>query len=63
MRFRIEIVRDDASTTAVIYSTTVDEISPNRAKRKAAALLDMYRGGGAKKARVLNDRHEELFTL
>jgi hypothetical protein len=63
MKFQIEIIRADAANTTVVYRTTVDEISPHRAKTKAAALLSLYAGRGANKARVLNAKNEELFVL
>jgi hypothetical protein len=63
MKFHIEVVRDDAAPGEVVYRTTVDEMSPHRAKTKAAALLNLYAGRGANKARVLNDKNEELFIL
>jgi hypothetical protein len=63
MKFNIEVIRVDAAATEVVYRTTVDEMSPHRAQRKAAALLDLYAGRGANKARILNDKNEELFVL
>jgi len=63
MQFHIEVIRDDAATTEVVYRTTVDEMSPHHAKTKAAALLNRYAGRSAYKARVLNHKNEELFTL
>jgi len=62
MKFHIEIVRRGGKTD-VIYSATVDEMNPNRAKMKAAALLNLYAGRGANAARVLNDKNEELYKL
>ena len=54
MKFHIEITRDTAGvSTKVIYRTIVDEISPERAKTKAGALLNLYAGRGANSARVL----------
>ena len=60
MRFKIEIVRESGE---VLYRTVVDEISPRRAKTKAAALLQSYGSRGAANARVSNDRGEELYKL
>jgi hypothetical protein len=43
MKFHIEITRDTAGvSTKVIYRTIVDEMSPERAKTKAGALLNLY---------------------
>jgi hypothetical protein len=48
MKFHIEITRDTAGvSTKVIYRTIVDEMSPERAKTKAGALLNLYAGSGA----------------
>jgi hypothetical protein len=63
MKFKIEIARMDGASSRVIYSATVDEMSPRRARMKAAALLDLYRGRGANSARVFNDKNEELYKL
>jgi hypothetical protein len=59
MKFQIEIISADAASARVVYRTTVDEMSPYRAKTKAAALLNLYAG----RARVLNDKNEELFVF
>jgi hypothetical protein len=63
MKFHIEVTRADTTTAEVIYRTTVDEMSPQRARVKAAALLSLYAGRGANRARVLNHKDEELFVL
>lgn len=60
MTFNIEIVRADGG---VVYRVAVDEMSPSRAKTKAAALLNLYSGRGATGARVSNDKGEELNKL
>ena len=62
MKFHIEITRDTAGvSTKVIYRTIVDEMSPERAKTKAGALLNL--GRGANSARVLDQKNKELFKL
>lgn len=63
MKFDIEITRTDGATAKVIYRATVDEMSADRAKLKAIALLNLYSGRGANAARVLNDKNEELYKL
>jgi hypothetical protein len=64
MKFHIEITRDTAGvSTKVIYRTIVDEMSPERAKTKAGALLNLYAGRGANGARVLDQKNKELFKL
>jgi hypothetical protein len=63
MQFRIEITSETAISSKVIYCAIVDEISPARAKTKAAALLDLYTGRGANSARVLNPQNEVIFRL
>jgi hypothetical protein len=45
------------------FRAIVDEITPVRAKTKAAALLDLYAGRGANRARVLNAKNEVIFRL
>ena len=60
MKFRIEITRDDSE---VIHRATVDEMSPLRARVRAASLLALHSGRGANRARVLNDKDEELYKL
>jgi hypothetical protein len=60
MKFNIEIVRDDGG---VVHRVSVDEMSPRRAKTKAAALLNSHAGRGATGARVLNDKGQELYKL
>jgi hypothetical protein len=60
MKFNIEVVRDDG---AVVYRVTVDEMSPYRAKTKAAALLNLYSGRGTTSPRGSNDKGEELYKL
>ena len=64
MKFHIEITRDTAGvSTKVIYRTIVDEMSPERAKTKAGALLNLYAGRGANCACVLNPKDEVIFRL
>jgi hypothetical protein len=63
MRFHIEISRADGAGTVIIHRTSVDEMSPARAKVKAANLLSLYAGRGANSARVLNDKKEELYKF
>ena len=63
MKFHIEITRDTSISTKVVYRTTVDEMSPQRAKIKAAALLNLYAGRGANSAQVLDHKNQELFKL
>jgi hypothetical protein len=63
MKFQIEIIRADAASTMVVCRTIVDETSPHRAKTKAAALMSLYAGRGANKARILNAKNEELFVI
>jgi hypothetical protein len=63
MRFDIEIIRDTGGSTEVVYRTTIDEMSPDRAKAKAGGLLNLYAGRGANVARVLNEKNEELYRL
>ena len=63
MKFRIEIIRDSAEPAEIVYRTTVNAMSPRWAQIKAAALLNRYASRGANKARVLNDKNEELFVL
>jgi hypothetical protein len=60
MKFNIEIVREDDS---VVYRASVDEMSPSRARTKAGALLNLYAVRGARSARILNDKDEELYKL
>jgi hypothetical protein len=59
MRFHIEITRADGANTVVILRTSVDEMSPFRARVKAASLVSLYASRGANSARVLNDKNEE----
>jgi hypothetical protein len=63
MKFHIEIVRDNGESGHYVYCTTVDEMSPDRARTKAAELLNLYAGRGATGARVSNDKDEELYRL
>jgi hypothetical protein len=63
MQFRIEITCETEISSKLIYCTIVDEISPARAKTKAAALLDLYGGRGANSAAVMNPRNEVIFRL
>lgn len=62
MKFTIEVLRAiEAEGQQVLHRTTVDEISPRRAKTDADLLLKAWRGRGATRARVLNPRGEELY--
>jgi len=63
MKFHIEITRDGGIGTKVIYRTIVDEMSPERAKTKAGALMNLYAGRGANGARVSDQKNKELFRL
>ena len=63
MQFRIEITCETDISSKVIYRATIDEITPVRAKMKAAALLNLYAGRGANSARVLNPKNEVIFRL
>ena len=63
MKFHIEIIRDTGISTKMIYRTVVDEMSPQRAKIKAGALLNLYGGRGANSARVSDHKNQELFKL
>jgi hypothetical protein len=60
MKFNSEIIRDDGG---VVHRMSVHEMSPRRAKTKAAALVDLYSGRGATGARISNDKDEELYKL
>lgn len=62
MKFTLEIVRLGAGGhESVLHRTTVDEISPKRAKGKADQLLNGWRGRGASGVRILNHHNEELY--
>jgi hypothetical protein len=63
MQFRIEITCETEISSRLIYCAVVDEISPARAKTKAAALLDLYTGRGANSAAVMNPKNEVIFRL
>jgi hypothetical protein len=63
MKFKIEIAHIDGAISKVIYSATVDEMSPRRAMMKATSLRELYSGRGANSVRVLNDKNEELYRL
>jgi hypothetical protein len=63
MQFHIEITCETDISSKVIYRATIDEITPARAKTKAATLLDLYAGRGANSARVLNPKNEVIFRL
>ena len=54
MQFHIEIVRDIGGNIEIVYRATVDEMSADRAKTKADALLNLYAGRGANGVRVFN---------
>jgi hypothetical protein len=60
MRFSIEIVRKDGG---IVYRVAVDEVSPDHARTKAAALANLYAGRGAAAARVSNERGQLIFQL
>jgi hypothetical protein len=62
MKFTIEIVRTvSGGREDVLHRSTVDEISPKRARAKADQLLGGWRGRGASGARILNNQGEELY--
>jgi len=61
MQFHIEIVRDIGGNIEIVYRATVDELSADRAKTKADALLNLYAGRGANGVRVLNYRSKEIY--
>jgi len=62
MKFTIEVVRPgEGGREQVMHRTTVEEISPRRAKTKADALSLAWRKRGASAARVLNPHGEELY--
>ena len=63
MKFHIAITRDNGIGTKVICRTIVDEMSPERAKTKAGALIDLYPGRGANGAHVSDQKNKELFRL
>ena len=63
MNFHIEIIRDTSISTKVVYRTIVDEMSPQRAKIKAGALLNLYAGRGANSARVLGSQEPRTFQI
>lgn len=62
MKFSIEVVRtSEGGREEVLHRSTVDEISPRRAKTKADQLVGIWSGRGATSVRVLNHRGEELY--
>lgn len=62
MKFTIEVVRTaEGGRDEVVYRTSVDEISPRRAKTKADQLVKIWSTRGAASVRVLNHRDEELY--
>lgn len=62
MKFTIEVVRAaEAGRQTVLHRTSVEEISPRRAKTKADQLFGAWRSRGATAVRVLNPRGEELY--
>ena len=63
MKFHIELIRKSANGAEIIHRATVDEINPNQAKVKSEALLGFYASRGARVARVLNTKNEELYRL
>ena len=63
MKFVIEVVRTgEGGREQVLHRSTVDEISPRRAKTKAGQLIKTWGNRGASAVRVLNHRGEELFV-
>ena len=63
MKFTIEVVHAvEGGRQQVLNRTTVDEISPKRAKTRADQLLNAWRRRGATAARVLNQYGEELYS-
>lgn len=63
MKFTIEVVRSvENRREEVLHRSTIDEISPRRAKAKANQLVRVWNGRGATLARVLNHHGEELYT-
>lgn len=63
MKFTIEVVRAvESGPQDVLHRSTIDEISPRRAKTKADQLWSVWRGRGAVAVRVLNPRGEELYA-
>lgn len=62
MKFAIVVVRaDKGGREEVLHQTTIDEISPKRAKAKAEQLISAWRGRGAAAAQVLNQHGEEIY--
>ncbi len=63
MTFHIEITRTEKAGTTILYRKAVKQMSPHRAKIKAASLLNFFARQGANGARVLNSDGEELAKL
>jgi hypothetical protein len=62
MKFVIEVVRAvEGGQDEILHRSTVDEISPRRAKTKADHLIKTWGNRGASRVRVLNHRGEELY--
>lgn len=63
MKFTIEVVRiAEDELEKVLYRSSIDEISPRRAKTKADQLVKIWSARGATSVRVLNYLGEELYT-
>lgn len=63
MKFTIEVVRiAEDELEKVLYRSSIDEISPRRAKTKAEQLAKIWSARGATSVRVLNYLGEELYT-
>lgn len=62
MKFTIEVVRAaEGGREQVLHRSTVDEISPRRAKAKADQLVKIWGSRGPASVRVLNHHGEELY--
>jgi hypothetical protein len=63
MKFVIEVVRTaEGGREQTLHRSTLDEISPRRAKTKADQLMKAWGSRGASSVRVLNHRGEELYV-
>lgn len=63
MKFTIEVVRvAEDERDQVLYRSSIDEISPRRAKTKAEQLAKIWSSRGGTLVRVLNHLGEELYT-
>lgn len=58
--FNIEIIRADGQ---VIFRVTVNEVIPERLKKRAAEMLRYHRKRGATEALVSSESGEELYKL